>query len=56
MMEGRIVKSGGLELIEKVDREGYDWLKEELGIIDKVETTPRVSLGTCAINKRGENK
>ena len=56
MMEGKIVRSGGLELIEKVDREGYDWLKEELGIIDKVETTPRVSLGTCAINKRGENK
>ena len=43
------------ELIEKVDRDGYDWLKEELGIVDEINTTPRVSLGSCAINKRGNN-
>ena len=55
MMNGKIVKSGGLELIEKVDRDGYDWLKEELGIVDEINTTPRVSLGSCAINKRGNN-
>ena len=54
LMDGRIVKTGGLELIEKVDREGYDWLKAELGIVDEVTTTPRVSLGTCAINKKGD--
>lgn len=34
MMQGRIVKSGGPELAEKLEAEGYDWIKEELGIED----------------------
>jgi len=25
-MEGRIVASGGPELINQIDRQGYDWL------------------------------
>ncbi|MGC9452981.1 MAG: Fe-S cluster assembly ATPase SufC [Oceanipulchritudo sp.] len=29
MFEGRIVKSGGPELAEKLEAEGYDWVKEE---------------------------
>lgn len=38
MMQGRIVKSGGAELAERLEAEGYDWIKEELGIEDeKVE-------------------
>lgn len=35
MMQGRIVKSGGPELAEKLEAEGYDWIKEELGITDE---------------------
>lgn len=35
MMQGRIVKSGGPELAERLEREGYDWVKEELGISDE---------------------
>ncbi len=34
MMRGRIVKSGGKELAERLEAEGYDWIKEELGIDD----------------------
>ena len=34
MMRGRIVKSGGKELSERLEAEGYDWIKEELGIDD----------------------
>jgi Fe-S cluster assembly ATP-binding protein len=34
MMQGRIVKSGGPELAERLEAEGYDWVKEELGIDD----------------------
>ena len=30
MMDGRIVKSGGPELGERLEREGYEWVKEEL--------------------------
>lgn len=35
MMQGRIVKSGGSELAERLEAEGYDWIKEELGIVDE---------------------
>ena len=32
MMQGRVVKSGGAELAKRLEAEGYDWIKEELGI------------------------
>ncbi len=35
MMQGRIVKSGGPELAQRLESEGYDWIKEELGIVDE---------------------
>lgn len=35
MMQGVIVKSGGPELAERLENEGYDWVKEELGIVDE---------------------
>jgi len=52
MMKGKIVKSGDLSLIERIDQEGYDWIKEELGIDDERVVIPeeekRAVLGTCA--------
>jgi len=52
MMKGKIVKSGGNEIIKKIDNEGYDWIKEELGIKDvrviEEEEQKRVMLGVCA--------
>jgi len=53
MMQGRIVKSGGKELMERIDKEGYEWIKAELGITDErvvVEDEPaaRESIGACA--------
>ncbi len=35
MMQGKIVRSGGSELAERLEAEGYDWIKEELGIVDE---------------------
>ncbi len=35
MMQGRIVRSGGQELAEELEARGYDWIKEELGIVDE---------------------
>ncbi|MCM3131550.1 Fe-S cluster assembly ATPase SufC [Paenibacillus polysaccharolyticus] len=35
MMQGRIVKSGGPELAQRLEAEGYDWVKTELGITDE---------------------
>jgi len=35
MMQGRVVKSGGPELAQRLESEGYEWIKEELGIQDE---------------------
>lgn len=35
MMQGRIVRSGGRELAEQLEAQGYEWLKQELGIEDE---------------------
>ncbi|WP_416147110.1 Fe-S cluster assembly ATPase SufC [Salipaludibacillus sp. HK11] len=35
MMQGRIVKSGGPELAQKLEENGYEWIKDELGIEDE---------------------
>ena len=52
MMQGRIVKTGDQKLIERIDSEGYDWIKEELGIEDErvyaEEEKEKIMLGTCA--------
>lgn len=32
MMQGKVVKSGGAELAQRLEAEGYDWIKKELGI------------------------
>lgn len=37
MMQGRIVRSGGPELAEKVEAEGYEWLRVELNLIDDAD-------------------
>lgn len=52
MLDGRIVKSGGTELIEKIDNEGYDWIKEELGIVTPAKRKQSLSLGSCALNSK----
>lgn len=52
MMKGRIVRSGDASLMKRIDTEGYDWLKEELGIDDErviiEEDEERIILGSCA--------
>lgn len=35
MMQGKIAKSGGPELAHRLEAEGYDWIKQELGIEDE---------------------
>lgn len=32
MMQGKVVKSGGPELAQRLEAEGYEWLNDELGI------------------------
>ena len=57
MMQGRIVKSGDSSLIEKIDAEGYDWIKEELGIEDErtvqeVEKEKITLGGACGLSEK----
>ncbi|MCC2685764.1 MAG: sufC [Paenibacillaceae bacterium] len=53
MMRGAIVKSGGPELVERLESEGYDWVKEELGIEDEtVGKEPEVKMPMNTIAPR----
>lgn len=61
LMAGKIVKSGGKELINKIDQFGYDWVKEELEMSDldlmaDLEEKQRpVTIGTCATKEKALN-
>ena len=50
MVNGRIVVEGDKELIKKIDNDGYEWIRTELGInIEKEQKEMKdVSIGTCA--------
>ncbi|MBD8036860.1 Fe-S cluster assembly ATPase SufC [Solibacillus sp. A46] len=39
MMQGKVVKSGGAELAQRLEAEGYEWIKAELGIQDTEAVT-----------------
>ena len=41
MMQGRIVKSGGPELAQRLEAEGYDWIKQELVLKTKQSVKKR---------------
>lgn len=52
LVNGKIVLSGGVELIEKIDNEGYEWVREYGVELEKEEEKQRIVLGTCAANPR----
>lgn len=45
LVDGNIVVEGGFELIEKINNEGYEWVKKELGIELQKEDEDVVSIG-----------
>ncbi|MGX8680222.1 MAG: Fe-S cluster assembly ATPase SufC [bacterium] len=49
MVDGQIVQNGGYEIIEKINAEGYEWVKE-LGVAIRTEDEEKrgVMLGVCA--------
>jgi Fe-S cluster assembly ATP-binding protein len=48
LIDGRIVLSGGPELVERVDHEGYDWVEKECHVKARKEEKERpISLGSC---------
>ena len=56
MVNGRIAVSGGPELIEKIDKHGYEWIKTELGIEIEKEPSQKQSIGVCAAHVGLEEK
>ncbi|MDD3938176.1 MAG: Fe-S cluster assembly ATPase SufC [Bacilli bacterium] len=50
MVNGKIAVEGGPEIIQKIDTQGYEWIKTELGIdIEKEDPAmSSVSIGVCA--------
>ena len=50
MINGKIVVEGGPEIVSRIDSEGYEWIRKELGIsIEKINPSQNeVSIGSCA--------
>ena len=49
IVDGKILLTGDETIVEKIDKQGYDWIKSELGIeIQKEVAMNTVSIGTCA--------
>ena len=56
LVNGKIATSGGRELIKKIDQNGFEWIKSELGIeIEKEKDMSSVSIGTCATKEALKN-
>lgn len=56
IVNGKVAIDGGEEIIQRVDKEGFEWIETELGIdIKKAERVAPVSIETCAV-KEGLNK
>ena len=53
MINGKIVMEGGYDLIERIDKEGYEWIGKELGIeVEKEDyKMNQISIGSCAVKE-----
>ncbi len=50
MVNGRIAVEGGMDIVNKIETQGYEWIKYELGIEIEKEDKPmnKQSIGVCA--------
>ena len=55
LVNGRIILSGGKEVVEKIDQEGYEWVKE-LGVEVLTEEKRPILLESCANKERMKTK
>lgn len=54
LIDGKIVVSGGPELIQKIDSEGYDWVEREYDVhaAKEEENVRPVTIGNCAVKQQ----
>ena len=55
LVNGKIILSGGIEVVEKIDQEGYDWVKE-LGVEIATDEKKPILLESCANKERMKAK
>ena len=57
MINGRIAVEGGPEIFKRIDQEGYEWIKSELGIeiAKEDKEMSKVSIGACATKELMKN-
>lgn len=53
LIDGKIVVSGGAELVEKIDHEGYDWIEKEYNVKAAHEEKKErpITLGSCGAKR-----
>lgn len=58
IINGRIALDGGVDLIKRIDKEGYEFIRTEYGInVEKEEPKMNnVSIGSCAVRESIKNK
>ena len=58
IIHGRIALDGGVDLIKRIDKEGYEFIRTEYGInVEKEEPKMNnVSIGSCAVRESIKNK
>jgi len=55
LVDGRIVTSGGSELINRIDKDGYEWIKHEFNVDFSSDSKSKISLGTCITKEASKN-
>ena len=57
MIDGRIVCTGDIQLISRIDEEGYDWLLKEMDLKLAKQPDKKLvySLGVCGIKEKGND-
>ncbi len=51
MINGKIVMDGGMELVTRIDQEGYEWLQLEHGIVIERVGQKTIALEDCAVKE-----
>ena len=56
IVDGKIIKSGDASIIQRIDKEGYDWVKAEYGLETKPKDLRPNSIGLCGVKEKLNEK
>jgi len=55
IVDGKIVTTGDIDLINRVDNEGYKWIEKEFGVSINKDNNKKIMLGTCNVKESVSN-